>query len=268
MIRISKKHPRYTSDELQKELSTAEIDVSSSTIRRRLLKKGSKARRPLKKQLLTNTMKEKRLNWALEHQDMTAEDWRKVLFSDESHFYVQGQRSQYVRRSDGEELKPCHIQQYVKHPEKQMFWGCFSYHGVGQLRPITGMMNSTKYIEILQKSVLPTLNSMAEDNPIFQQDLAPCHTSKICKAFFENNVIRVLKWPGNSPDINPIENLWSIIKQRLRKCDCTTKSKLIQAIIQLWYHDTKIQENCQNLINSMPRRVQSLIKNNGGHIKY
>ena len=58
-------------------------------------------------------------------------------------------------------------------------------------------------------------------------DLAPCHTSKKVTKFFADNDIRVLEWPGNSPDLNPIENLWAIIKQRLRGKDCTTIEKLI-----------------------------------------
>ncbi|XP_063855001.1 uncharacterized protein LOC135097165 [Scylla paramamosain] len=68
---------------------------------------------------------------------------------------------------------------------------------------------------------------------IFQQDLAPCHTSKIVKNFMTEKNIQVLDWPGNSPDVSPIENLWAICKSRLRTMDCTTKEMLIQALIQL-----------------------------------
>ena len=78
----------------------------------------------------------------------------------------------------------------------------------------------------------------------------------------------MLNWPGNFPDLNPIENLWSIIKTRLGETDCATKKKLIKAIIKIWYHDTKISNNFRNLVDSMPQRVQEVLKNKGGHTIY
>ena len=81
----------------------------------------------------------------------------QVLFSDESHFEVQGQRSQFVRRSGGEPLRPGHIEQYAKHPEKKMFWGCFSAFGPERLYPVTGMMNSDTYIKVLQTHLIPEM---------------------------------------------------------------------------------------------------------------
>lgn len=214
-------------------------------------------------------MKEKRLAWANKYQKWTKEDWRNVMFSDESHFYVQGQRSQHVRRSAGEKLTEDHIDQSVKHPEKKMFWGCFSYTGVGSLRPVEGMMRSPQYIDVIQRNVIQDMRkAFPEGNGVFQQDLAPCHTSKAVTKVFEQNQIKVLDWPGNSPDLSPIENLWAIIKSRLRTKDCTSKTKLIQNIIQLWYHDEQILGNCHNLIDSMPKRVEEVIKNKGGHTSY
>ena len=77
--------------------------------------------------------------------------------------------------------------------------------------------------------------------------------------------ITVLDWPGNSPDLNPIENLWSIVKNRLRKMDCTTKIKLIEAVIHVWFHDEEIKKICKTLVLSMKKRVKSVLENKGGH---
>ena len=101
-----------------------------------------------------------------------------------------------------------------------------------------------------------------------QQDLAPCHTSKKVKEYMADNNISCLSWPGNSPDINPIENLWAIVKKRLRSHDCTTKTKLIEAIIAIWHRDIEVKDMCQRLVFSMPDRVAMLIAAKGGHIKY
>ena len=170
---------------------------------------------------------------------------------------MQGQHIQYVRRSTGEEINESHINQTVKHPDKKMFWGCFSYYGVGSLHLVEGMMNSDKYLYMLEQKVIPEMRKRFTDGSgVFQHDLAPCHTSKKVKSFMDENQIYVLQWPGNSPDLNPIENLWSIIKTRLRNKDCTTKIKLIEAIIQLWYRDEQIQSDCKKLVDSMPKRVR------------
>ena len=130
------------------------MKVNSSTVRRRLIECGRIARGPFKKQLLTAAMMRKRLKWAKKYQNWTVTDWRKVHFSDESHFLIQGQRSQHVRRSIGEPIRECHIDQSVIHPQKKMFWGSFTYYGVGSLLPIEGMMNSEKYIQVIDKKVV------------------------------------------------------------------------------------------------------------------
>ena len=89
----SKKDPRKTSFDLQKDLASAGVRISSSTEKRRRLEAGRKAKKPLKTHLLTKRMKKKRLHWANTHKNWTIEDWKKVLFTDESHFFVQGKHS-------------------------------------------------------------------------------------------------------------------------------------------------------------------------------
>ena len=150
-----------------------------------------------------------------------------------------------------------------------MFWGCFSIDGPGTLQAVTGMMNADAYIDVLQRKLVPELtNKFPNGDGVFQQDLAPCHTAKKVVKFMTDNHIKTLAWPGNSPDINPIENLWALIKKRLRRHDCTTKTKLIEAILQIWFHDQEIKVMCRHLALSMPKLIQSVIAAHGGHIKY
>ena len=113
-----------------------------------------------------------------------------------------------------------------------MFWGCFSYYGIGSLHPVEGMMHSKQYIEVVQRRVIPEMNRMFPDESgVFQHDLVPCYTSKQLKIFLNEKHIELLEYSENSSDLNSIENLWFICKPRLRLMDCTSKEKLIYALI-------------------------------------
>ena len=110
----------------------------------------------------------------------------KSCFSDKSHFKVHGRKSQYVRRSVGEPLNTFYILQAPKHSQKKMFWGCFTLNDTGRLCTSEGMMKSTKYQEILEKDLVSTMQkSFSDGNGIFQQDKAPCHTSKNANIFLK-----------------------------------------------------------------------------------
>ena len=80
--------------------------------------------------------------------------------------------------------------------------------------------------------------------------------------------ITVLDWPGNSPDLNPIENLWSIVKNCLRKMDCPNKIKLIQAVIHVWFYNEEIKQICKKLVLSMKVRVKLALENKSEHISH
>ncbi|KAJ4440914.1 hypothetical protein ANN_10762 [Periplaneta americana] len=139
----------------------------------------------------------------------------------------------------------------------------------GALILIKGMMNSDKYIHLLETRIVSQLQkSFPDGRGVFQQDLAPCHTSRKTTEFFNKKNIQVLPWPGNSPDINPIENLWSICKRRMQKMDCSTKEKMISALIGVWFHDEEMKNICGKLVESMPNRLRAVIRNKGGHIDY
>ena len=93
---------------------------------------------------------------------------------------------------------------------EKMFWRCLSVNGPGALEPIEGMMNRT-YWPIIERRVSRELANFYPQS-IFQQDSAPRHKAKIITNCFKKVKMEVLKWPGNSLDLNAIENLWSTEK--------------------------------------------------------
>jgi len=126
-------------------------------------------------------------------------------------------------------------------------------------------MNGQRYLAMLQQK-LPMFMTIHRART-FQQDSAPCHKSRIVTRWFHERQIRLLEWPGNSPDLNPIENMWSIMKSRLRKYDTGTVAKLRSALKFLWGQEIS-PELCKKLAHSMPNRLMSVIKAKGNITKY
>ena len=125
-------------------------------------------------------------------------------------------------------------------------------------------MRQDQYREVLQNRLLPQLSEWFPDGDCtFMQDGAPCHTAKSVMAFLRERNVRVLAWPGNSPDQNPIENIWMIVKKRVANLQPTTKAQLIAAILNVWHHDPDVHEICVAATASMTTRVRGLLDAKG-----
>ena len=151
-----------------------------------------------------------------------------------------------------------------------MVWGCMGWNGVEQLVEVEGRMDADQYVDILDNHLLPSLeeSGILEEDCIFQQDNDSKHTAKKTKQWMKDNDIALLDWPPQSPDLNPIEHLWDHIKKQLCKYETLAKG-----VWEIWERVSEVWENiepevCQNLIESMPRRLEAVIKAKGGHTKY
>ncbi len=128
-------------------------------------------------------------------------------------------------------------------------------------------VNAAIYQEILEHFTLPSAEKLYGDaNFIFQQDLAPVHNAKGTKSWFNDHGVTVLDWPANSPDLNPIENLWDIVKRKIRDTRPNNGDDLKAALKATWAFITP--EQCHRLIDSMPRRIDAVIHAKGGPTKY
>lgn len=266
--RLVNKDPFITSSKAKAQLPSF-ANVSCRTIRRRLqVDLQLPARAISKKPLMPKAAVQRRLAFCRKYRDYTVDQWKSVLFSDESTFRQFSNVRGFVRRPPSSNPNnPRFVSATVKHSPQVMVWGCFAYNGRGGLHFLSQnqMMNAKLYQTILEDK-LPDWMRRLQCN-VFQHDSAPCHKAKTVTQWFKANNIEVLDWPSYSPDINPIENLWGIVKQKLSNVDITSLPHLRQEITRIWCLEVT-KELCQNLISSMPRRIKAVLKNNGKATKY
>lgn len=245
--------------------------ISLSTVKSRLRDKGMIGRVAIKKPLLRPINKQKRVKFAREHISWTINQWKTVLWTDESKFELFGShRRQYCRRKVNERLNPKCIAPNVKHGGGSvMVWGCFSFSGAGSLFKIDGILNKEQYHSILQRHAIPSGLKLIGPGFIFQQDNDPKHTSGLCTKYLQKkqneNILQIMDWPPQSPDLNPIELLWDELDRRVKDLHPTSIPTLWNCLSQTWRNIPT--QTMQKLVERMPKLCAAVIKAKGDHIQ-
>lgn len=277
IVRVVKANPSATYAQIRVECG---FEVANSTIHRILKRAGLIHWRALRRPLLRAGDAQRRLAWAEDKQNWDYTDWGKIIFSDEcSVERGSGKQPTWVWGQSSQRLQPGFVQPVKKDKDiRIMIWGAIWVGGRSDIvimqrdedSPRNGY-TANSYLQTIEEQ-LPRCYS---PGMIFQQDNAPIHTANLVKNWLDDNAIALLDWPPYSPDLNPIENVWAILKQRLIKrhpyllnCGNTQQDyiAMAKAIIEEW--NGLEQDIIDNIILSLTDRIESVRQAQGWWTKY
>jgi len=201
--------------------------VSRTVIGRHCKKIGTKYV-PKKNYLLTEQNKRKRVEYC---QQMLKDGIDNVFFSDESKFQLNRGTSKYWVPK-GEEK----VSRTIYNPNHSiMIWGAVSTEGSLGLMEVNERLTGKIYLNQLKNGLFDQADMIfGEGMWRFQQDNARAHTAKIVTKEFQKRNIQIVPHPPNSPDLNPIESIWGIIKKRVEDSQPSTKAALRRCIFDEW----------------------------------
>ncbi len=207
-------------------------------------------------QLIRDANKQKRLEWAVRNQHDRFED---VIFSDECSVHLETHRLRCYRKvGEKPRNKP-----RPKHPIKVHVWAGISMRGATEICIFTGIMDAELYVRILDECLLPFTRAVFDErNYRFMQDNDPKQVSRRAQKFFEDNNVNWWRTPPESPDLNPIENLWHELKEFLRaKVKPHTLAELKEGIKAFWL--TVTPAKCVKYINHLHKVIPRVIELQG-----
>jgi transposase len=218
-----------TSKMIQHKIGSLGQEVSNRTLRRYLSLADAKFKSIQKIPILTEMHIQKRFQFVTEMKDRSCDN---IIFSDECTFQTHSiiKKAWMLHNSPKKIMAPTH-------PKKIHVWGCFSSFGFGSLFIFENNLDSQLLVQIYKKQLLNSSLKWFGPNPNtwwLLEDNDPKHTSKIAAKYREENRIQKLNFPPHSPDLNPIENVWGIMKNKISQNQITSVSELKRKIKQIW----------------------------------
>lgn len=248
--------------------SRLELDVSARTIRRRLDEAGLYGRVARMEYPFTDEHIEKRRAFALAHLDWTVDEWNRVIYADEAFICLGASGQVWVQRpQDTAWVKEYMVDGIDGFAPKIGIFGSFTHAGVGPMQIYDCNMDKYYYRSILNDSVYAYANQKyGEKGCYYLHDNAPYAKANVVKWWFKGKQIERLEMPPYSPDVNPTENLWAVLKRQIDARAPKTIEELTKITREEWL---KLDPTfCDKLVQSMPNRMQAIVDAEGYKTRY
>lgn len=250
----------------------ATFGVCRTTIRAYIRKLGFCNRVAARKPFLSVSHRMQRLQFARAYRHWMAEDWKHVIWTDESSFEL-GKNSRQIRvwrKTHEKYAMHCLAPTFKSGRTSVMVWGAFTGFEKSPLVFLPqGERTAADFVQNVYEGILSGFYFMHvhRNELVLMEDGAPVHRARVSQLWREAHGIRKLKWPPNSPDLNPIENLWKILKDLLRNHKKpSNKQEMIEVIERVWSEVTL--EQLETLVCSMPSWMEAVIATHGGSTRW
>ena len=275
MLREVKKNPHVSVREVASELRTTGVDVNVSTVRRRLHEYKYRGYTSRCKPLISAKNRRMRLQFAQKYQNEPTAFWNRVLGTDETKINMfQSDGKAHVWRKRGKAEDPKNTTMSVKFGGGGVqAWASISSSGTGSLVFIddvtddgSSIMTSAVFRNIISTFVESDAKKLIGRRIVLQMDNDPKHSAQATKALLKQKKWKVLEWPSQSSDLNPIEHCFHLLKHALRGKKTKNKVQLKNMARDAWESISK--DHPKNLVESMPRRLKAVIASKGYATKY
>ncbi|KAE9322548.1 hypothetical protein PF008_g17568 [Phytophthora fragariae] len=243
--------------------------ITPQVVRNRLNESGLNGRSARKKPYLSKKHRQQRLAYAKRLAHFEEEDWETVIFTDEASVELHGTtgRVSVWRRTHEAFHEKCVVPTFKSSRKSLMVWSSISADGVDTMHFCEKNVDGEYYRGLLQKEIPITRQLLGLPTPTnFVQDNAPAHRAKATKTFVKQIGLHDLRHPPQSPDLNPIENVWAIMKRELNRQPASSIEDLKVKLLDIWVNIS--DDVIRKFVLSMPARLDADIASKGAHTKY
>ena len=247
--------------DIYRELNTEGCQVSYDQVKRVIGDTFIKSAAPLRIKM-SEENKAKRVLWIESHSRWRRQKWSKVVWTDEKMFELYPQRGRLYAKILPDEYPEDFPRQRLGVSPKIMFWGAISGEGKVFLDVIEDpSMTSYSYSCFLYQRAMPAIRMIHGKDFFYQQDNAPPHRGGLTSIYLEIAKVKVIEWPPQSPDLNPIEQVWNWLAGKIKTKSFQNLGELRDSVFALW--EQLPNNTVLAYIEKLESKMDYVYKNNG-----